>query len=122
MYSVPPRDEGFGTNNELARGFYWKPRLHPGLEPADDVGRVDQAHVLQVGGGQAGLKALRADRDDPLVVVGDRRLVPGQSRVKAPLEDVAIDVCGAGNFALGRTLGGRPDVHQQAPAASSSAA
>jgi hypothetical protein len=46
-------------------------RGRPGLEPADDVGGVDQAHLLQVGRGQAGLKALGADQDDPFVVAGD---------------------------------------------------
>ncbi len=46
-------------------------RGRPRLEPADDVGRVDEADLLQVGCGQAGLKALGADEDNPLVVVAD---------------------------------------------------
>ena len=85
----------------------------PGLESADDVGRVDKPELLERGGREAGRITLVAQHDDSSLGTGDRGDPPLRGGGEAPLEHVAVDDDSAGNFTSMRALITRPDVDQE---------
>jgi hypothetical protein len=71
-----------------------------------------QAEVVQGGRGQAGGVPVNAEHDDPVVIPGD----PGQpgvaAGIEAPFQVIPFHHGRTRYLALGRPLGGRPDVDE----------
>jgi hypothetical protein len=95
------------------RAIDWQAGRTPRLESADDVGGVPETELLQRGSGEAGLEALVAEKDDPLVRPRERVVSVRARRIEAPLEYVARDEVGAGHGAVSFVLSVGADVDQQ---------
>ena len=94
----------------------------PGLEAADDVGRIDKPELLERGGREAGRITLVAQHDDSSLGTGDRGDPPLRGGGEAPLEQVAVDDDGAGDVTASvRCSAGQMSI-SRAPWASSMAA
>jgi hypothetical protein len=74
------------------------------------IGRTVDAEVLQRGSGQAGGIALLTDHNDLKLVVGDRQPRVA-TRIKSPLQDIALDHQSPGQRTFGLSLRCRPNVH-----------
>ena len=74
------------------------------MKSTNHVRRAPQSEILQSRGSQARGIAFGTEQDHLEVMIGRDRQPRAGSRVKPPLERVALDPQRAGNTALGRAL------------------